>query len=52
MYRLRQYTVKPVSGIITEVLGFRHISRHGLTADAGAWCLGCVAFHLMRLHVL
>jgi hypothetical protein len=50
--RLRHCTVEPVSGLIKDVLGFRQFSRRGLTAAAGAWCLGGLAFHRKRLHGL
>jgi hypothetical protein len=50
--RLRKCTVEPVIGIIKEVLGLRQFSRRGLAAAAGAWCLGCLAFNLKRLHGL
>jgi transposase len=52
IYGLRKSTVEPVIGIIKEVLGFRQLSLHGLTAAAGEWCLVCLAFNLKRLHVL
>jgi hypothetical protein len=44
--------VEPVIGLIKEVLGFRQFSLRGLGADAGEWCLVCLAFNLRRLHVL
>ena len=50
--RLRKCTGEPVIGLITEVLGLRQFSRRGLAAAAGAWCLGCLAFNLKRLHGL
>jgi transposase len=52
MSRVRTCTVEPVMGIIKEVLGFRQFSLRGLTAAAGAWCLGCLAFNRKRLPVL
>jgi hypothetical protein len=52
IYRLCRCTVKPVIGIIKEVLGFRQFSLRGLAAAAGEWCLVCLAFNLKRLHVL
>jgi hypothetical protein len=52
IYRLRKCTVEPVIGIIKEVLGFRQFSLRGLEAEAGEWCLVCVAFNLKRMHTL
>jgi transposase len=52
IYRWRKCTVEPVLGIIKDILGFRQCSLRGLQAAAGAWCLGCIAFNLKRLHTL
>ncbi len=48
----RKYTVEPVLGIITEVLGFRQFSLRGETAASGEWLLVCLAFNLKRFHAL
>jgi hypothetical protein len=50
--RLRNWTVEPVLGMIKDLLGFRQCSLRGLQAAAGAWCLGCLACNLRRLHSL
>ncbi len=47
-----KYTVEPVLGIITEVLGFRQFSLRGEAAVAGEWLLVCLAFNLKRFHTL
>jgi transposase len=52
IYRARKFTVEPVLGIITEVLGFRQFSLRGHEAAAGEWCLVCLAFNLKRFHTL
>ena len=52
IYRARKFTVEPVLGIITEVLGFRQFSLRGMDAAAGEWCLVCLAFNLKRFHTL
>jgi len=52
IYRARKFTVEPVLGIITEVLGFRQFSLRGAEAAAGEWCLVCLAFNLKRFHTL
>jgi hypothetical protein len=52
IYRARKFTVEPVLGIITEVLGFRQFSLRGEQAAAGEWCLVCLAFNLKRFHRL
>jgi len=52
IYRARKFTVEPVLGIITEVLGFRQFSVRGHEAAAGEWCLVCLAFNLKRVHTL
>ncbi|MGH2409461.1 MAG: transposase [Chloroflexota bacterium] len=52
IYGARKYTVEPVLGIITEVLGFRQFSLRGAAAAAGEWLLVCVAFNLKRFHTL
>jgi len=52
IYGARKYTVEPVIGIITEVLGFRQFSLRGVEAAAGEWCLVCLAFNLKRFHTL
>jgi len=52
IYRARKFTVEPVLGIITEVLGFRQFSLRGEAAAAGEWCLVCLAFNLKRFHTL
>ncbi len=52
IYGLRKSTVEPVIGIIKETLGFRQFSLRGMLAVAGEWCLVCLAYNLMRLHVL
>ena len=52
LYRLRQWTVEPVLGILKDILGFRQCSLRGLRAAAGEWCLVCLAFNLKRLHTL
>ena len=49
IYSARKYTVEPVLGVITEILGFRQFSLRGKEAAAGEWCLVC---NLKRLHVL
>jgi len=51
IYGARKWTVEPVIGIITEVLGFRQFSLRG-TAAAGEWLLVCLAFNLKRFHTL
>ncbi len=52
IYGARKYTVEPVLGIITDVLGFRQFSLRGKVAAAGAWLLVCLAFNLKRFHTL
>jgi len=52
IYRARTFTVEPVLGIITEVLGFRQFSLRGEVAAAGEWLLVCLAFNLKRFHTL
>jgi len=52
IYRARKFTVEPVLGIITEVLGFRQFSLRGEVAAAGEWLLVCLAFNLKRFHTL
>jgi len=52
IYGARKYTVEPVLGIITAVLGFRQFSVRGAAAVAGEWLLVCLAFNLKRLHTL
>ncbi len=52
IYGARKYTVEPVLGIITEVLGFRQFSLRGEVAAAGEWLLVCLAFNLKRFHTL
>ncbi len=52
IYGARKYTVEPVLGIITEVLGFRQFSLRGEAAVAGEWLLVCLAFNLKRFHTL
>ncbi len=52
IYGARKFTVEPVLGIITEVLGFRQFSLRGVEAAAGEWCLVCLAFNLKRFHTL
>ncbi len=52
IYGARKYTVEPVIGIITEVLGFRQFSLRGVEAAAGEWLLVCLAFNLKRFHTL
>jgi len=52
IYGARKYTVEPVRGIITEVLGFRQFSLRGAVAAAGEWLLVCLAFNLKRFHSL
>jgi len=52
IYRARKFTVEPVIGIITEVLGFRQFSLRGEAAAAGEWLLVCLAFNLKRFHTL
>ena len=52
IYGARKYTVEPVLGIITEVLGFRQFSLRGEQAAAGEWLLVCLAFNLQRFHTL
>jgi len=47
-----KFTVEPVLGIITEVLGFRQFSLRGEAAAAGEWLLACLAFNLKRFHTL
>ena len=48
----RQSTVEPVFGIIKHVMGFRQFLLRGLQAVQGEWTLGCIAYHLRRLHLL
>jgi len=52
IYGARKYTVEPVIGIITEVLGFRQFSLRGEAAAVGEWLLVCLAFNLKRFHTL
>jgi len=52
IYGARKWTVEPVIGIITEVLGFRQFSLRGEAAAAGEWLLVCLAFNLKRFHTL
>ncbi len=52
IYGARKYTVEPVIGIITEVLGFRQFSLRGEAGAAGEWLLVCLAFNLKRFHTL
>jgi len=52
IYGARKYTVEPVIGIITEVLGFRQFSLRGEAAVAGEWLLVCLAFNFKRFHTL
>ena len=52
IYGARKYTVEPVIGIITEVLGFRQFSLRGEAAVADEWLLVCLAFNLKRFHTL
>ena len=52
IYGARKYTVEPVLGIITDVLGFRQFSLRGEAAAAGEWLLVCLAFNLKRFHTL
>jgi len=52
IYGARKFTVEPVLGIITEVLGFRQFSLRGEAAVAGEWLLVCLAFNLKRFHTL
>jgi transposase len=52
IYRARKFTVEPVLGIITEVLGFRQFSLRGEAAASGEWLLVCLAFNLKRFHRL
>src|SRR5258708_4803738 len=48
----RKFTVEPVIGIIKEVLGFRQFSLRAELAEAGEWCLVCLAFNLKRFHTV
>lgn len=52
IYGARKFTVEPVLGIITAVLGFRQFSLRGTVAAAGEWLLVCLAFNLKRFHTL
>ena len=52
IYGPRKHTVKPVLGIIAEVLGFRQFSLRGEAAVAGEWPLVCLAFNLKRFHTV
>ncbi len=52
IYGARKWTVEPVIGIITEVLGFRQFSLRGEAAAAGEWLLVSLAFNLKRFHTL
>jgi len=52
IYGARTWTVEPVIGSITAVLGFRQFSWRGEAAAAGAWLLVCLAFNLKRFHTL
>lgn len=52
LYGKRKSTVKPVFGIIKQVLGFHQFSLRGLDAVTGEWKLVTMAFNLKRMHVL
>jgi len=52
IYRARKFTVEPVLGIITEVLGFRQFSLRGEAGATGECLLVCLAFNLKRFHTL
>jgi hypothetical protein len=52
IYGARKWTVEPVIGLITEVLGFRPFSLRGDAAAAGAWLLVSLAFNLKRFHTV
>ncbi len=52
IYGARKWTVEPVLGIITEVLGFRQFSLRGGAAAVGEWLLVSLAFNLKRFHTL
>ena len=52
LYAKRKSTIEPVFGIIKHVMGFRQFLLRGLQAVQGEWTLGCIAYHLRRLHVL
>ncbi len=52
IYGARKWTVAPVLGLITAVLGFRPFSLRGEQAAAGEWGLVCLAFNLTRFHTL
>lgn len=52
LYAKRKSTVKPVFGMIKEVMGFRQFLLRGLNAVSGEWTLVCLTYNLKRLHVL
>ena len=52
IYRWRTWTVEPVLGLLTDLLGFRPGSLRGVRAAAGAWCLVGLAFNLTRRHTV
>jgi hypothetical protein len=52
LYKLRQQTIKPVFGIIKEVLGFRRFSLRGQKKVSLEWNLVCLAYNVKRLHCL
>ncbi|MGR9046796.1 MAG: transposase, partial [Gammaproteobacteria bacterium] len=51
-YGKRKCTVKPVFGIIKQIIGFRQFSLRGLQATSGEWKLVAMAYNLKRMHVL
>ena len=52
LYKLRQQTVEPVSGIIKSAMGFRQFLTRGLNNVSTEWTLVCLAYNLRRLHTL
>lgn len=51
-YRRRKVIPEPVFGWIKHVLGFRRVSRRGVTAAREEWNLVCLAMNLRRMHRL
>ena len=52
IYRKRQQTLKPVFGIIKEVLGFRRFHLRGLAEVESERKLVCTSYNLKRLFEL
>ena len=51
-YKLRQFTVEPVFGIIKSVMGFRRFLLRGKGKVGLEWQLVCLAYNCKRLHRL